>query len=119
MAGQGLAIIGLGQEPSRARETVTGDGPAGGDEESDPRPAPVDQMREFQAIVGTRHLDIGEHQTDVLMNFQLMHCFRRVAGLDDLEAKLSQKIGAVEPHEDLVLDDERTRCQVCGFRFHE
>jgi hypothetical protein len=60
---------------------------------------------ELQPVHRTRHLDVGKNNADVAEGFENCDGFVGVAGLHQLEARLSDHDGRIHSQQQLVLDE--------------
>ena len=99
--------VGLRHEPAFARQFVgSGPGLSRGDDDLDRRPAVADGGGQPQPVHGSRHVDVGEHQRNVVVVLKQFDRLVRIARLEHLEAGLAQFVGDREQQEGLVLHDQ-------------
>lgn len=115
---QGLAVVRFCQEPAFARNRLRADTMAGGEDNSDARPALANMMREAQAIKRAWHFDIREDDAHLWGCFEYPQGFAGIARLQNLETSLGEKVRTHQTNKRLVLDDEDDTARVCWFCLH-
>jgi len=72
-------------------------------------PALLDEPGELKSIQRARHVDVGQHHTDVNPPAQHLESFIRILGLGYAKPGLAQDVDLKDAHEQLVFDNEDHR----------
>jgi hypothetical protein len=72
----------------------------------DRRPSVSHRYGELEAVHGSRHLDIGEHDSDVQSGFEYRDRFICVRRFHDLKSGFFDHLRGIHSNEELILDNE-------------
>lgn len=108
-----VVVVGFREEPASGGEVALfEDCCAGGNNQPDRRPPIVYVMGELDAVHRARHLNIGEHQIDIVSRFKDADCLVRIACLQRFLSRRYHQIDRTHPNDRAVFDDQDDRLAI-------